>query len=428
MKQNKIKQRLIEVHIDIPGHPHPIFIGVLYAAPSRSKEIFSFVYNESWLSSSQRHTLDPSLQLFGGPQYAPQGQENFGVFLDSSPDRWGRFLMNRREAQLAREQGRKEHKLLESDYLLGVYDELRMGALRFRTNPQGPFLDNNKNLATPPYALLRELEHASLELEKDDAENRPGYSQWLQMLMMPGSSLGGARPKASVIDAQKHLWMAKFPSGNDDIDIGAWEMVVHNLAQKAHLTTSQAELRKFTSHHHTFLSKRFDRSSTGERIHFVSAMTLLQRSDGDDASRGASYLELAEFIIQQGGQPEKDLEQLWRRIVFFICVSNVDDHLRNHGFLLAPHGWVLAPAYDVNPVSSGNGLKLNISESDNTQDLNLANEVAPYFRLNSKGASQIIQEVIKAVREWRLEASSLGVSAREQERMARAFRIADSKG
>jgi serine/threonine-protein kinase HipA len=423
---NKTKQRNIEVHTQWMGQTHSNFIGILYATPSRSKEIFSFVYNESWLASSHSRALDPSLQLYKGLQYTPHGQDNFGIFLDSSPDRWGRFLMDRREAQLAREQGRKESSLLESDYLLGVYDEHRMGALRFRTDPQGPFLDNNKRLATPPHTFLRELEHASLELEKEDVENNPGYSKWLEMLIMPGSSLGGARPKASVVDEQKHLWIAKFPSGNDKINIGAWEMVLHNLSKQAQIDTAQAELRKFTSPHHTFLSKRFDRSTEGERIHFVSAMTLLQRIDGDDATKGASYLELAEFIIQQGAQPTQDLEQLWRRIVFFICVSNVDDHLRNHGFLLAPHGWVLAPAYDVNPVASGNGLKLNISESDNSQDLDLAKEVAPYFRLNSERASKIIQEMTQVVKRWRKEASSLGITVREQDKMARAFRIADA--
>ena len=316
---DKRKQRYIEVHAHWTGISNPILMGTLYAATSRSKEIFSFVYNNSWLSNSQAHTIDPSLQLFSGPQYAPHSKENFGVFLDSSPDRWGRFLMDRREAQLAREEGRKERQLLESDYLLGVYDEHRMGALRFRTDPNGPFLDNNKGLASPPYTSLRELELASLELEKEDAEKNPNYSKWLQMLITPGSSLGGARPKASVVDEKKHLWIAKFPSANDENDIGAWEMVVHNLALRAQITAAQTHLQKFTSRHHTFLSKRFDRDNEGHRIHFASAITLLQRCDGDDASKGASYLELAEFIIQQGAQATRDLEQLWRRIVFFIC-------------------------------------------------------------------------------------------------------------
>lgn len=420
---NKPLQRNIEVYAHWAGLSQPTLIGVLHATPSRGKEIFSFEYSKEWLKSPQTHALDPSLQLFQGPHYAPNTQENFGVFLDSSPDRWGRFLMKRREAQLAREEKREERKLFESDYLLGVYDEHRMGALRFRTDPQGPFLDNNKDRASPPWTSLRELEHASLELEKNDAERNPSYSKWLQMLISPGGSLGGARPKASVIDEHKHLWIAKFPSGNDENDIGAWEMVIYKLAKRAKITLADAKLEKFSKQHHTFISKRFDRTNSGERIHFSSAMTLLQHVDGDDASTGASYLELAEFIIRQGAHVAEDLEQLWRRIVFFICVSNVDDHLRNHGFLLQPNGWRLSPAFDMNPIASGEGLKLNISESDNAQDLNLAKEVAEYFRIKPDRANEIISEVIDAVKNWQKEATAIGISKSEQEKMARAFRV-----
>lgn len=423
---SKTSQRYIEVHAHWVGLAQPILMGILYASPSRGKEIFSFTYDVDWLKNNQGRALDPSLQLFHGIQYAPQDQENFGIFLDSSPDRWGRFLMKRKEAQLAREENRKERKLLESDYLMGVYDEHRMGALRFRIDSDGPFLDNNKGQASPPWIYLRELEHASLELEKDNATDDPNYSKWLQMLIVPGSSLGGARPKASVVDEKKHLWIAKFPSGNDEYDIGAWEMVMHNLAIRSQIATAKAELRKFSSHHHTFLSKRFDRTDSGERIHFASAMTMLQRSDGDDASKGASYLEIAEFITQQGARPVQDLEQLWRRIVFFICVSNVDDHLRNHGFILQPNGWILAPAYDINPTANGNGLKLNISEYDNSQDLSLAKEVAKYFRVTPARADEIIEEVLNVVKDWRKEASIFGLTAKEQDSMASAFRIVES--
>ena len=420
---NKPTQRNIEVYAHWSGLSVPAFIGVLHATPSRGKEIFSFEYSDEWLKNSQTQALDPALQLFQGIHYAPNEQENFGIFLDSSPDRWGRFLMKRREAQLAREEKRDERKLFESDYLLGVYDEHRMGALRFKTNPQGPFLDNNKDRASPPWTSLRELAHASLEIEKNDAERNPSYSKWLNMLINPGGSLGGARPKASVIDENKQLWIAKFPSGNDEHDMGAWEMVVYKLAKLAKITLADARIEKYSKQHHTFISKRFDRSNAGERIHFSSAMTLLQHKDGDDASTGASYLELAEFIIRQGTQVAEDLEQLWRRIVFFICVSNVDDHLRNHGFLLEQNGWRISPAFDINPVASGDGLKLNISESDNEQDLNLAKQVAEFFRVKPDRANEIILEVIDAVNQWRKVANSLGIPASEQERMARAFRV-----
>jgi len=422
---NKTQQRYIEVHAHWIGLSEPTLVGVLHATPSRGKEIFSFEYHHDWLKRTESHALDPSLQLFPGKHYSPDHQENFGVFLDSSPDRWGRFLMKRREAQLAREEKREERKLLESDYLLGVYDEHRMGALRFRTDPNGPFLDNNKERASPPWTSLRELEHASLEIEKDNAEKNPSYSKWLKMLIAPGGSLGGARPKASVMDENKSLWIAKFQSINDETNIGAWEMVVYKLARLAKVEMAEAKLQKFNSRYHTFLSKRFDRTHSS-RIHFSSANTLLQRSDGDDASKGVSYLELAELIIQQGARPDADLEQLWRRIVFYICVSNVDDHLRNHGFILQQQkGWILSPAFDINPVASGDGLKLNISESDNAQDLELAKDVAKYFRVKSNRAKMIIKEVVKAVKGWRKESINLGLSTREQDLMVRAFRIAD---
>lgn len=422
---NKTAQRNIDVYAHWQGLAQPALMGFLYATISRGKEIFSFVYNDEWLNNKVA-PLDPTLQLLQGIQYVPSGQENFGVFLDSAPDRWGRLLMDRREALQARKEQRKERKLLESDYLLGVYDEHRMGALRFRASSNGLFLDNNKLFASPPWTSLRELEHASLELEKDNAEKDPNYSQWLQMLMAPGSSLGGGRPKASVIDNHKHLWIAKFPSSDDGDDIGAWEMVVHNLAKKAGIVVAPALLQKFNVRHRTFLTKRFDRTDNGERLHFASAMTLLQRKDGDDAASGASYLELAKFIVQASKQVTLDLEQLWRRIVFFICVSNVDDHLRNHGFILHSDGWILAPAYDMNPIVYGNGLKLNISETDNAQDLNLALEVAEYFRLKPQQANEIIQEVTCVVKKWRHEADALEISPRDQDRMAPAFRIAEN--
>jgi serine/threonine-protein kinase HipA len=423
---NKMQQRQIEVYAHWVGLSQPTLMGILYAVSTRGKEIFSFEYNHDWLKNNLTQEIDPSLQLFHGRQYAPDGQDNFGIFLDSSPDRWGRLLMNRREAWQARIEGRQERKLFESDYLLGVYDEHRMGALRFRTDPHGPFLDNNITNASPPWTSIRELEYASLELEKEGAEDNPNYSAWLQMLIAPGGSLGGTRPKASVIDEHQHPWIAKFPSGHDDTDIGAWEMVVCELARHAQISIAEARVEKFNSRYHTFLSKRFDRTDAGQRSHFASAMTLLQHQDGDDHMKGASYLELAQFITQHGADPEKDLEQLWRRIIFYICVSNVDDHLRNHGFILQAKGWVLSPAFDVNPVADGNGLTLNISESDNAQDLSLAKQMAEHFRIDSDKADQIIQNVVATVKNWRAVATSFRLSRREQDRMARAFRVADN--
>ncbi len=413
-------RRTVEVWADWHGLPRATRIGVLHATPSRGKEIFSFEYDRGWLDAGHAKSLDPALQLVRGPQYVAADRENFGVFLDSSPDRWGRVLMQRREAQLAREAKRSERKLLELDYLLGVYDGHRMGALRYRVG-DGPFLDDNTELASPPWTSLRELEQASLALERPGAERQPAYGKWLRMLIAPGRSLGGARPKASVIDERGRLWIAKFPSGRDTDDIGGWEGVLYALARRAGIVTAESTSRQFGSQHHTFLARRFDRSDERARIHFASAMTLLQRADGDVAS----YLDLVELIARQGAHPARDLEQLWRRIVFFMCVSNVDDHLRNHGFLLEPAGWSLAPAYDMNPVATGGGLTLNVSETDNAQDLALARDVAKLFRLTPKRANEIIADVASVVRGWRREAKKFGLSRSAQDRMAAAFQLAD---
>lgn len=420
------KKREVHVYADWRGLNGPVYMGLLHAELLRGKEIFSFEYDPNWLQSGQAQLLDPDLQLYAGMQYLnDQDKSNFGMFLDSSPDRWGRILMRRREAALARHDKRPEQNLFETDYLLGVYDAHRMGGLRFKLDKDGSFLNDNKEMASPPWTSIRELEQISLRLEDDDVVNDPEYMKWLNMLVAPGSSLGGARPKASVLDNENHLWIAKFPSKNDQSDIGGWEIVTYELAIASGVNMAEAQAKKFTSVNHTFLTKRFDRTKDGERIHFASAMTLLGHVDGEDHGEGVSYLELVDFITTKGGNVNEDLEQLWRRIVFSICVSNTDDHLRNHGFILTLGGWVLSPAYDINPVETGTGLKLNISESDNTLDLDLAIEVCPYFRLKEDRANEIIEEVKTAVRNWRTIATKHGISNAEQELKARAFQQAE---
>jgi serine/threonine-protein kinase HipA len=417
------EQRIIEVYADWVGLAGPTLMGRLFATPARGREIFSFEYACDWLGSGQHAPLDPTLGLYGGAQYPVVDRANFGVFLDSCPDRWGRVLMRRREAQQARAEGRAERRLLESDYLLGVHDGHRMGALRFRVG--GRFLDDNDALAFPPWTSLRELEHASWQLERDDAAADPDYGRWLRMLIAPGASLGGGRPKASVRDDGGGLWIAKFPSRRDGEDVGAWESVVHELARRAGVLVPAARVQRFGSSQHTFMSQRFDRAALGGRLHFASALTLLERQDGDDAAEGVSYLELAELLIRQGASTTADLEQLWRRITFFVCVSNTDDHLRNHGFMLAEEGWTLAPAYDMNPDPHGEGLRLNISESDNAQDLELVLQVAPLFRLKPVRAHEIVGEVAAAARTWPEVAAARGLSRAAQDRMRRAFRVAE---
>jgi serine/threonine-protein kinase HipA len=415
-------KREVHVYADWQDMASPIYMGVLHAERLRGKELFSFEFDANWLRAPQAQLLDPDLQLYAGIQYlGDQEKRNFGLFHDSSPDRWGRILMRRREAGMARQEKRPEQPLFETDYLLGVYDAHRSGGLRFKLDPDGAFLNDNKEMASPPWTSIRELEQISLRLEEDDSVDDPEYMKWLNMLVAPGSSLGGARPKASVVDNKNNLWIAKFPSKYDQADIGGWEIVTHELALAAGVNMSEAKAQKFSANQHTFLTKRFDRAENGTRIHYASSMTLLGHIDGEDTDDGVSYLELVEFIGTKGAQVKADLEQLWRRIVFSICVSNTDDHLRNHGFMLGNRGWILSPAFDVNPVETGAGLKLNISENDNALDLELAMEVLPYFRIKEIRGKEIIEEVKASVKNWRTVASKYGISKAEQELKARAF-------
>ncbi|MBV7531360.1 type II toxin-antitoxin system HipA family toxin [Chitinophaga sp. sic0106] len=413
--------KMIYVYADWEGlNNAPLLMGMLNSAHSKGKEVFSFEYSAEWLASGNSQVLDPDLSFYRGRQYSTGEKHNFGLFLDSSPDRWGRVLMKRREAIIARKEDRKQVTLFESDYLLGVYDEHRIGALRFKLDPDGDFVSGEQALAAPPWTSLRELEEASKQLEQDDFDDDEAL-RWLNMLMAPGSSLGGARPKAGVRDPEGQLWIAKFPSGNDEVDIGGWEAVAMDIAKAAGVLISPSKAQKFSGKHHTFLSRRFDRTPSGERIHFASAMTMLGYSDGADYTTGVSYLELAEFLIKNGAKVDEDLEELWRRIVLYVSIKNTDDHLRNHGFLLTVEGWRLSPVYDVNPFADGTGLTLNISEDDNSLDLDLVRSVAPYFRVAKKQGEQIIAKVLAAVKDWRQYAIKIGLSKREQDLMERAF-------
>jgi len=418
----KKEKKEIFVYADWSELDVPALMGILSVDFLRGKEIFSFKYADEWLKSNNTHTLDPDLGFYSGIQYLRDEKSNFGLFLDSSPDRWGRVLMKRREAILAKQEKRPARTLYESDFLLGVYDLHRMGALRFKLDLDGDFLDNNKDYSAPPWTSIRELEHASLELEKNIEQDNPDLLKWLNILIAPGSSLGGARPKASVQHTDGSLWIAKFPSNNDETDIGAWEMVVNELAKKAGINTPETTIKRYNNKHHTYLTKRFDRTTSGKRIHFSSAMTLLGYSDGAGAEDGVSYLELVEFIIQNGANVKQDLTELFRRIVFSIAVSNTDDHLRNHGFLLTKQGWTLSPAYDINPNPYGTGLKLNISEEDNSLDFDLVLSVAPYFRLSEKEAVQIIEHIKSVVSKWEETAVKYQIPKSEREMMSVAFR------
>ncbi len=397
----------------------PSILGRLYADGGKGKQVISFEYAEEWLANLNNNVaLDPDLNLYKGRQYAPADKLIFGMFADSCPDRWGRLLMKRREAIRAKQELRKPRTLTEIDYLLGVYDETRMGGLRFSTTDGGPFLSDDKELATPPWTTLRKLETASMAFEK----NEDGMEEkWLKQLLAPGSSLGGARPKASVLAPDDTLWIAKFPSKHDEIDVGAWEMVVHDLAVLCSLDVPEAKLEKLSKHGSTFLVKRFDRDGD-RRIHFASAMTLLGKTDGASGADGSGYLDIASVIRRCSETPKKDLLELWRRIVFNMAVSNTDDHLRNHGFVLGKDGWRLSPLYDVNPNIYGDTLSLNVDIDNNMIDFDLALSVANMYDVGEAVAKEEIASIKDTVdKNWRSLASKYGLGRSEIEDMSPAF-------
>ncbi|MEQ9847082.1 type II toxin-antitoxin system HipA family toxin [Pectobacterium brasiliense] len=416
-----MSRSIVEVYASWMPIDTPLLVGHLTFAETSRGGVFSFTYDKHFLASDYRLQIDPLLALHSGELYNDSADKNFRAFLDSSPDRWGRILMQRRAAIEYRKGLRATTKLTELDYLLGVHDSYRMGGIRFKLAESQDFLDNNTEFSAPPMASLRELEYAAMNIERDDNIDSDDYYRWLKMLISPGSSLGGARPKACVTDADGHLWIAKFPNQNDTFDVGAWEMVCYQLALAAGVDMFPSEIRKFSSEYHTFLTKRFDRVGD-KRIHFSSAMTQLQYYDGEQ-SDGASYLEIAEFLSNSGAQTKADLAQLWRRIVFNIAVSNTDDHLRNHGFLLTDKGWKLSPAYDLNPIVGKHGLHLNITDTANELDYALAFEVIDFFRLSREDATRIYDEVLGAVKGWQTVANQLGINRSEQLAKQEAFNV-----
>lgn len=408
----------IWVYADWMGMDEPKCIGVLSAQQAKGRKAFSFSYDADWITSQQQILLDPDIAWYGGQQY-PNGKENFGAFLDSMPDTWGRTLMKRRAAIDARQAGMATPTLYDIDFLLGVHDLSRMGALRFKRDLEGDFLANDPVSPTPPWASIRELQYGASLIESN--EDTDEVNQWLAVLMAPGSSLGGARPKANILDDEGHPWIAKFPAASDTIDKGAWEYLAYKLAVGAGIEMADCRLEKVAGKHHTFFTKRFDRNKH-VRIHFASAMTMTGKNEELIRDELPSYLEIVEFIQFSGSAVTEDMHQLWRRIVFNILISNTDDHLRNHGFILTPQGWRLSPAFDINPSIDKDRLALNIDMDNNALDIELAKGVGVYFRLSEKEMKTIIDEVKSSVADWKKVAQEIGISRSEQTLMARAFR------
>ncbi len=400
------------------GLEDSLLMGTLYPKEARGNEVFEFQYDEKWLKNQSHRMLDPNLQPYAGSFFPKEGALNFGMFLDSSPGNWGRQLMQKKETAIARKEKRAVRVLSETDFLLGVFDFYRSGALRFKTRVDGEFVTSDEQFILPSLSSLRELEHASMRLN-DDALDRE-FLPSLEILTAAGAVLGGKRPKATVIDNDWQMWIAKFPQENDLVDIGGWEFVAHTMAGLAGIQTSPSMIRRLNTSHHTFMAQRFDRTMKGERIHFATAATLLGHSTSL-TTLTPTYLDLVGFLMQHGANVGSDLEELWRRIVFNIAIKNTDDHLNNHGFVLTREGWKLSPVYDLNPEADGVGLSLNISEHDNSLDFELAMSVAEYFRVKPEKAKSILREITLVTGQWRKIAADAGLSKAEQERMSRAF-------
>ena len=382
---------------------------------SGSASVISFAYEDSWAGASDAFQLDPSLPLFSGEQYPPRLP---GIFMDSAPDRWGRTLLERREAILARREERSPRTLADWDFLLGVDDETRMGALRLVDADRDHFLDS-RPLPVPPYTRLRELEALARAHEAGQTLSVTEEDRWIGMLVDPGSSLGGARPKASFRDEDGALWIAKFPSRDDRRDVAAWEFVLSRIARRAGITVPKTRLMRLGGSHSTFCSRRFDRTRDGRRL-YASAMTLVGRGDNEPGG----YLDIVQAIETYGAPTtmELELEQLFRRLVFNVMVANRDDHLRNHGFLRRPEGWRLAPAFDVNPSPEKRDHSLALDGDLRIPDLDLVRETSPFYRLTPAQANEIIAEVEEAVRGWRIEADEACIPGVEVELMAPSFR------
>lgn len=401
----------LHVYADFHFLPALHKLGELNYDRVRGSEVFSFSYDQAWLNEYGNIRLGGDLGTFPGLQYAPT-DSIFGCFADSLPDRWGRTLAEKREEIEARRENRPVKKLSSLDYLLSVDDMMRMGGFRFKKDETESFLGDFGTLRIPPIASIRELAEAADAIEKSEERKELPEEKWLYQLLNPGTSLGGARPKANVMEQDESLWIAKFPSREDRHDVSLWELFCNLLAKSCGICVADARPMESGKRYHIFLTKRFDRTPDGKRHHFSSAMNLLGFKDGDGRDNGKGYLDIADLIVQQCPETEKQLEQLYRRIAFNICVGNTDDHFRNHGFLLTSKGWVLSPAYDMNPSLSTDHC-LMITESTNESSLTALSEAHDSYFLPKERAFAIIAEVRSAISRWPSLAKRLHLSEAE---------------
>lgn len=400
------------IYADFDWLSTAVLVGKLNYETVRGNDSYAFLFDNNWLKKYGNLVLSDDLNNYPGMQYTKQGKDIFGCFADALPDRWGRTLLNRREQIEAIEQKRPRRHLNSFDYLMGIDDFSRMGGFRFKELPEGQFICTEKELSIPPLANIRDLITAAHEIEKSEELNILPEKRWLQQLVNPGTSLGGARPKAGVLDKENTLYVAKFPSRKDDYDVALWEHLCHLLAKQAGINVAETSILKAGKQYHTMLSKRFDRKENGRRVHFASAMTLLGLTDGCNADTGNGYLDIVDFIIQSCCDVEANLRELYRRVAFNICVGNSDDHFRNHGFLLTPLGWTLSPAYDINPTVN-EYQSILITTSSNEANLGLLLEAAKDYMIPDIVAESIIRKVVQVVSSWKNLAAKLGMPKRE---------------
>ena len=405
------------VFADFDWLKEPRLVGELSYESLRGSDSYGFCYSNEWLKDYGSLFLSDDLNNYPGQQYTAPDKDIFGCFSDTLPDRWGRTLINRREQILAKDEKRPVRRLSSFDYLIGIEDFSRMGGFRFKESMDGDYINASETLRIPPLTDIRELIAASSEIEKSEEEDQLPEMRWIAQLVQPGSSLGGARPKASVLDENKNLCIAKFPSRKDDYDAGLWEYFSHLLAKKAGINAAETRVISTNDKYHTLLSRRFDRREDGKRIHFASAMTLLGLNDGANANTGNGYLDIVDFIIQNCTNVEDNLKELYRRVAFNICIGNTDDHFRNHGFLLTVKGWTLSPAYDMNPTVN-EYQSLLISTDSNKAVLSILLDGCEDYMLNRKTAENIVLEVVEAVKKWRELVARLDISEREMDMFA----------
>lgn len=414
-------ERLL-VFADFDWLDKPELVGELCYEKLRGSDSYAFQYDEHWLKGHAEVKLSEDINNYPGMQYTQPGQDVFGCFSDALPDRWGRTMLKRREQILASEEKRAVRSLSSFDYLMGIDDFSRMGGFRFKKELEGEFINVSASLKIPPLTELKDLLHASREIEKSEEANVLPEKKWIAQLIQPGSSLGGARPKASVLDEKGNLCIAKFPSRKDDYDAGLWEHFSHLLAQKAGIEVAQTKVLGGLGKYHTFLSRRFDRKDEAKRVHFASSMSLLGLKDGDNAQGGYGYLDMVDFILQGCCDVEQNLQELYRRVAFNMCIGNSDDHFRNHGFLLTQKGWTLSPAYDMNPTLN-ECQSLLVNESSNKADISVLLDSCESYLIKKEIAANIIQEVQTAVSGWESLAVQLQIPVREMTLFKDRFKL-----